>query len=260
MKKYPICDKLKENASIHCTALVITENVITGDSDLPSFAQPSDELRSGTITFVKFEGKVYGITCWHVVEIYRSFLKESGNEFSHSMRTMVNGFYVILDRFIKPSPDFGLPDIDIAILELNSKHVSAIGKVPYDLQNESAAPPGIRYGYAVGFPERLKRKEGVTSCGHQIAMPQVEILAELNGMPNHRFSLNSELPERTDQENFSGMSGGPIFWSTEEDYGMFGIIYEGGVGSELSGGKSVHIYGEKASKHEIRNWISQVNA
>lgn len=249
-----------ENASIHCASLVITENVIAGDSGMPSFAQPSDELRSGTITFVKYKEKTYGITCWHVIEIYRNYLSKSASEFSHSMRTMVNGFYVVLDRFVKPKPDLGLPEIDIAIREINPGHINAIGKIPYDLENESSVPSAIGHGYAVGFPEVLKRKVNVNSFGHQISMPQVEILAEINGMPDNRFSLNSELPERPEKEEYSGMSGGPIFWSTEEHYGIFGIIYEGGIGSELSDGKSVHIYGEKAGKQEIINWISQVNA
>lgn len=93
MSEYLVCDALIENASIHCAALVITENVITSGNGMPSFAQPSEELRNGTITFVKYNEKVYGITCWHVIKIYRDYLAESGSEYSHSLRTMVNGFY-----------------------------------------------------------------------------------------------------------------------------------------------------------------------
>lgn len=117
MTQYLVCDQLIENASIHCAALVITQNVISSGDGMPSFAQPSDELRSGTITFVKHKEKVYGITCWYVIEIYRKYLNESGNEFSHSLRTMVNGFYVVFDRFIKPEQEWGMPEIDIAIRE-----------------------------------------------------------------------------------------------------------------------------------------------
>lgn len=260
MAQYLVCDELIENASIHCAALVITKNVISLGNGMPSFAQPSEELRSGTITFVKYKEKVYGITCWHVIEIYRKYLEESGNNFSHSLRTMVNGFYVVLDRFIRPKPDFGMPNVDIAIRELNPDHLIAIGKVPYDLDVNNHDPSKIEFGYAVGFPETLKKKVNESSLGHQISMPQVEILAEINGMPNNRFSLNSELPERPEQEDYSGMSGGPIFWSTENKYGIFGIIYEGGIGSELAEGKSIHIYGEHAQRDEIIKWISQINA
>lgn len=260
MAEYSVCDALMENASIHCAALVITKNVISGGSGLPSFAQPSEKLRSGTITFVKHQGGVYGITCWHVIKIYRGFLEESGSEFSHSMRTMVNGFYVVLDRFIKPKPIIGMPEVDIAIRKINPEHVQAIGKVAYDLDCEPTPPSDIKHGYAVGFPENMKKKVNEDSFGRKISMPQVEILAEINNMPNSRFSLNSELPERPKQEDYSGMSGGPIFWSTDNEYGIFGIIYEGGVGSVLSSGKSVHIYGEKADRDEIIRWISQANA
>jgi|SRR6056297_300495 len=260
MANYPVCDVLMENASIHCATLVITENVISGGSGLPSFAQPSEQLRSGTITFVNYKNRVYGITCWHVIEIYRDFLRNSGSDFSHSMRTMVNGFYMVLDRFIRPEPVTGMAEIDIAIREINPDHVKAIGKIPFDLDNEPTPPSDIKHGYAVGFPENMKKKVNVDSFGHQISMPQVKILAEVNGMPNNRFSLNSELPERPEQENYSGMSGGPIFWSTDNEYGIFGIIYEGGVGSELASGKSVHIFGEKADRNEIIRWISQINA
>jgi len=259
MIDYPICDRLKENAAIHCAALVITKNIVTSGSGMPSFAQPSDELRSGTITFVEYKGRVYGVTCWHVIEIYRNYINKSGNNFSHSMRTMLNGFHVILDHFIRPSSDFGLPKVDIAIREISSKHVNAIGKLPYNLDNDSSVPSEIRHGYAVGFPEALKRKVNINSSGHQISMPQVEILAEINRMPDSRFSLNSELPKRPKQDEYSGMSGGPIFWSTDDNYGIFGIIYEGGIGTELSGGKSVHVYGEKADRQDIIKWISQVN-
>ena len=196
MTQYLVCDQLIENASIHCAALVITQNMIRSGNGMPSFAQPSEELRSGTITFVKYKEKVYGITCWHVIEIYRKYLKDSGNNFSHSLRTMVNGFYVVLDRFIKPNPEFGMPEIDIAIRELNPAHLIAIGKVPYDLDHSNDAPSQIDFGYAVGFPETMKKKVNENSLGHQISIPQVEILAEINGMPNNRFSLNSELPER----------------------------------------------------------------
>ncbi len=249
-----------EDAAIHCAALVITENVITGGTGAPSFAQPSDKLRSGTITFVEYNDKVYGITCWHVIDIYRRYLTESGNQFSHSLQTMVNGFYAVLDRFIKPSPDFGMPEIDIAIREINPKHVQAIGKIPYNIDGNPNTPAHIRHGYAVGFPESLKKKVNADPFGYQVSMPQVEILAEITKMPEGRFSLNSELPEKPKYDDYSGMSGGPIFWSTENDYGIFGIIYEGGVGSELADGKSVHIYGEKADKKEIIRWISQINA
>ena len=56
------------------------------------------------------------------------------------------------------------------------------------------------------------------------------------------------------------MSGGPIFWTTESEYGIFGTIYEGGVGSAFSDGKSVYVYGESATPEVIKGWIRQIEA
>jgi hypothetical protein len=259
-KTFLICDGLSENPSKHCAALVVTENVLKNINGWPHFAQPSDDLRNGTLTFIKTNGRVYGITCWHVIQHFREQLSQSGNLHSHSMRTMVNGFYVVLDRFIRPEPQFGDPPLDIAVRELDPDLVSAIGKVPIDLDIQPKMQSYIRYGYAVGFPETMKYKRMEDQSGYRISMPHVEILAEINGLPTRRFALFSELNDKPSQTDYSGMSGGPIFWSTKEDYGIFGIVYEGGVGSELSDGKSVYVYGEVATQEAIEDWLNQLPA
>ena len=73
MVDYPITESLKRNASIHCTTLAITQNLITGPG-WPQAAQPDAALRNGTLTFVKSGGRTYGITCQHVVQHYRDVL------------------------------------------------------------------------------------------------------------------------------------------------------------------------------------------
>jgi len=176
------------------------------------------------------------------------------------MRTMVNGFYVVIDTFIRPTPQLGLPQLDIAIREINPDLVTTIGKTPFDLDVEKNVPESIRHGYAVGFPETMKRKIMEDRTGYRISMPHVEILAEIRDMPSQRFSLNSELLNQPEQSDYSGMSGGPIFWSTENEYGMIGIIYEGGTGYELAEGKSVHVFGEYAPPDVIKDWIRQIHA
>ncbi|WP_157959017.1 hypothetical protein [Salinicola endophyticus] len=49
------------------------------------------------------------------------------------MRTMLNGFYVVQDRFFIPSADFGQPQPDIAIRELNAAFLETIEKEAIDL-------------------------------------------------------------------------------------------------------------------------------
>lgn len=258
MKKYPICDALYANPSQHCATLAITENTANAEDGSQRFAQPYEDLRNGTLTFVKSGGRVFGITCWHVIDHFRQQLVISGSTHSHTMRTMVNGFYVVLDRFIRPQPQFGDPLLDIAVRELNPDFPSTIGKVPIDLDMQLEAPQVFSYGYAVGFPEAMKFKKKEDLGGARISMPQLEILAEIDGLPTRRFTLYSELDRPPVHADYSGMSGGPIFWSTESDYGVFGITYEGGVGSELSGGKNLYVYGELATPILIKEWLNQI--
>lgn len=258
MKNFPLCSTLAQNPTKYCAALVVTKNIIEEQGNWPRLAEPSDALRNGTLTFVKSEGRVFGITCWHVIEHFRKKLQESGNQFSHSMRTMVNGFYVVLDRFIRPEPQFGDPPIDIAVRELNPDLLSTIGKEAIDLDLLLDPPQSLEHGLGVGFPETMKYKKMEDNAGYRVSMPQVEILAEIGGLPTRRFTLFSELAEKPVQTDYSGMSGGPIFWSTENTFGIFGIIYEGGVGSELSEGRTVYLYGELATPSIIKGWLNQV--
>lgn len=49
------------------------------------------------------------------------------------------------------------------------------------------------------------------------------------------------------------MSGGPIFWETEDDYGIYGISYEAGVWGATGNGKCISVFGELATPAEIEH-------
>jgi hypothetical protein len=254
MIEYPIAEKLHRNAAIHCVTLVVTENINTRSS-APLLAQPDAALRNGTLTIVKSEGRTYGITCQHVIRHYRDVLAASGDPGSHTMRTMLNGFYVVIDRFVQPRAQLGDSIPDIAIREINPDHVAHIGKEAIDLDAMSVMPEKMRHAYAVGFPETLKyHKYDNDQLGYRVSMPHIEILAELQGRPDKRFTMFSELQTPAPDIDYSGMSGGPIFWSTEENYGILGIIYEGGPGKS---NETMFVYGEIATPDVIKSWIAQ---
>lgn len=255
MADYPVADQLHKNPAIHCATLAITQNVIIG-TEWPKFAEPDAGLRNGTLTFVKSDGRTYAITCQHIIQHYRDVLKSSGREFSHSMRTMLNGFHHVQDRFIQPTAQHGDGPPDIAIREINPDHIAHIGKRPLDLDALREPPEGIRHAYAVGFPESLKynKHDEGDRFGYRASIPQVEVLAELSRRPDRRFTMFSELAKPAADIDYSGMSGGPIFWSTEDEYGILGIVYEGGPGE---GNSSIYVYGELATPDVIRDWIAQ---
>lgn len=253
MTQFPIAGKLGMNAAIHCATLVVTQNVLTS-ANWPKMAQPDSALRNGTLTFVKSEGRTFGITCHHVVKHYRDVVAASGGEGSYSMRTMLNGFYVVIDRFVQPENAYGEPEIDVAIREVREDFIAHLGKEALDLDVMLDPPDSMRHALAVGFPEKLKYHKIDDQPGYRVSMPQVEILAELPGRPDRRFTMFSELQKPAQDIDYSGMSGGPIYWSTEESYGIVGIIYEGGPSSDLN---SIYVYGELATPEIIRGWIAQ---
>jgi len=255
-RQYKICDDLDTQGQKHCAALVITKDWIEGPKGMPQLAQPSNALRNGTLTFIRSEGRVYGITCWHVITHYRD-LNKKDPLLTYSMRTMVNGFKIVLDRFLRPVAEYLMPQPDIAIRELRDDFPAAIGKVPIDIDNSVPLPHDITFGYAIGFPEGLKRKTDESGCQFKVVMPHAMVLAETNGFPKSRFSLHSDLHSIQPFSNLSGMSGGPIFWSTEDVYGIMGIIYED-IGEAVGfGGNFIHLAGELATTDIIRDWIQQ---
>lgn len=256
-EQYKLNGQLVDNAGVHCACLGIYKNHINDNRGLLRPPSPLDILRNCTITFVKSEGKVYGITCWHVIEQLQEYHDETGDTYSHSFYTLVKGFNCIINTFINPKSENVNTFIDIAIRELNPALLESIGKVPLDLDNQ-ITPYDIKFGYAVGFPETIRYKKSFMD-GEQISMPQCEILAEINRIPKERFVLHNELENVPKPKNYSGMSGGPIFWCNGENYGIYGIAYEAGTGGELTGDHGIFVYGEYAAPEEIKMWIDQIN-
>jgi hypothetical protein len=167
---------------------------------------------------------------------------------------MLNGFYVVMDCFVQPHAQFGDSVPDITIREINPDHVAHVGKEAMDLDAMKEAPEDICHAYAVGFPEKLKYHRYDNQPGYRVSLPQVEILAELQGRPHRRLTMFSELQKPAPDIDYSGMSGGPIFWSTEDEYGILGIIYEGGPGE---GNETIYVYSEIATPDVIKSWIAQ---
>lgn len=254
---FPLCNFFNNNDALHCASLVITPNLIEDNRGRKTFSQPSEVISNGTITFIEYDQKTYGITCWHIIEIFRNAENKHG-ENSHTMRTMVNGFYIILDQFVRPSPELGQSQIDIAIREMNPEHIKKIGKAPIKLEFLPDIPDELHHAIAIGFPTKLKYKKPENAAFHRISMPHVSIVAELSGgKPIQRFNMFSELGEKPDVIDFSGISGGPIYWSTEKDYGIIGINYESVAGSEMLGEKSIQVSGELATPEIIKKWIQE---
>jgi hypothetical protein len=248
---YTISEEFGANACKHCAPLFIVRQHIE--------VAPRAEDPSATLTFIKFQGRTYGITCKHVVTTLRDRIKESGSEFSHTFFIALKRHHVVQDRFFIPPGDWVTPEPDIAIRELIPDFPAHVGKIALDIDaNPVPALSEVSFAIAVGFPDRLKTQTP-SSLGYQLAMPCVHAVADNISKAGPSFTLFSELQATPNIRDLSGMSGGPIYWSDQAAYGLLGITYESSpLEDSLSGTASVHIKGHLADREAVERWVSHV--
>jgi hypothetical protein len=215
---FPVSDSLMVNMCKHCVTLSIAVNALP--------VNPNPELRSATLTFVQFNSRTYGITCKHVVDALNKENKKAG-EGTYSFYTFANGTYWVDNKFSAAPPlDFIEVAPDLVIREIHPDMPKAIGKKPFVIDDaEDICLGSLQHGIAVGFPEEKKfyHKDNI---GTRVAESCIYVIAELHSKPGTQFWLFSELPDVPNISSYSGMSGGPVYWSTLEKYGLLGICYE----------------------------------
>ena len=248
---YTVSDEFGANACKHCASLFIIRQHV---EMVPTVDDPS-----ATLTFIKFHGRTYGVTCKHVVKSLRYEIKKSGSEHSHTFFIALKRHHVVQDRFVVPPGDWVTPEPDIAIRELHPDFPAHVGKVALDVEANPVPPlPEVSFAVAVGFPDRLKTQT-TGPLGYQLAMPCVHAVAENHSKAGPSFTLFSELPATPGIRDLSGMSGGPIYWSDETAYGLLGITYESSpLEGSISGSSSVHIKGHHADLETFERWVSHV--
>lgn len=253
MTIYPLPDNFLSDTAEHCTAIFICDSRIG--------VEPNENDLNATLTFVEFGGKVYGITCKHVVNISKN---KEVSKINTCFATLTKGTYFILNEFIcPPSEVFVYPAPDIAIRQIHPDFPQAIGKIPIKLErNNIPALDTIRYAVAVGYPTEEKRKVNIQN-GHRIEMPCIHALAEISSVNenNGQLSLHSELKQTIQIKDFSGISGGPVFWSTEAEYGLLGITYEtlppNPLENSLGGVPRITIKAELVTSERFKHWLIQ---
>lgn len=248
---YTVSDEFGANACKHCAPIFIIRQHVE--------MAPTAEDPSATLTFIKFRARIYGITCKHVVSLLREKIKESESDFSHTFFIALKRHHVVLDRFVIPPGDWVTPEPDIAIRELNPDLPEYVGKVALDIDaNLVPRLSEVSFAVAVGFPDRLKTQSSAP-LGYQLAMPCVHAVADNHSTSGPSFTLFSELQNTPSIRDLSGMSGGPIYWSSDSAYGLLGITYESSPSEgALAGNASVHIKGHLADRETIERWVSHV--
>jgi len=255
------------------------------DNELLAKENNYPNIRNGTLTFIKYNDVIYGITCRHVVEAlnkYNEINKKHWLDNYHvsgqlpdvaqmhffipknEYQIHINSdFYFIRgDEFTNEYPDIAITVIDRNVLKLSNR-------VPIDIQdvdnnfiiNSDTENMGA---IAVGYPELL-REIGDTNTNliSELKISVVNIVANIASVTSNKVRLLSELREVDPKvNNLSGMSGGPILGTNEERWGLIGIITQARdiqpKNDSFFTEPTVWIEGEKIDIKLLESWITAI--
>ena len=188
---------------------------------------PRASSETATVTFIKFGGRTFAVTAWHVIAILQDLAVKDGAPFEGYSCLQAPGV-AILGPFLRPPAQFPDKQPDVAICPIHPDLPKTIHKTPFEIVPESDAKWPVPFAIAVGFPTNSKEEIHDETGGKRLALSCVHAVAEGLASPgtSDQVQFNSELPERPAISSLSGMSGGPVFWSDEERYGLIGFVKE----------------------------------
>ena len=248
---YHVSEELWKIAPTYCAALFLHKVDLLGAP--ASLSDPN-----GTITFAKYGNTVYGITCNHVVQELRKLQAEDPKSF-YCFQTVHKRFSAIYDRFSQPLADIGSAGVrpDIAIRVINPELVKVMEKSPILLDGtDHPGPETLTHAIIAGFPKSAMY-EVKDSIGTQIAMGRTQALADIVWVGPGSIKLRSHFNEVPVVSKFGGFSGGPIFWTDGDAYGLLGIIIEAHTMPE-DDGLVLQLYGELVSESRFAYWLNHL--
>jgi hypothetical protein len=271
---YSINKKILRKLYKHCVSVWIGSSTTAISVDNPEYgflpidtfiAEPRD-IRSATLTFVKTSNRCYAITCFHVVESVEQFNKTFCSEQgisadtckAYTLYTVTNKHIDLSDlEFRRPIPQYPDTQPDIVIAEIDEEIISGMGKIPINLDVNEVIPIDLKFAVAVGFPEKMKRRKEIDGQ-KRIAMGHYEIVAALVGEYDKTVTLHSALKTKVPR-NYSGMSGGPIFWVNKYHYNLLGIVWESPRENyNVFPENEIMLRGTRACPATVKEWIKEL--
>lgn len=221
-------DHVHKVALSHCEPLFLSLPFL-GDGH-------SSEKANGTITFIEYKGRIFGVTCAHVydeqVTAGKWLTLHGKDRYIYQLGTFTQDGYKSLLRPLRDKSDDGP---DIAIIELGESvrkiHFERKGKQAINLDNW--AEPSwseIKVPVAFGYPTEHKTKpENLLSS--QLVSVAAEATRAITAN-DESFLLASSL-ESDNTYFFSGMSGGPVYHVADPKANptLIGIVFQGIPGS-----------------------------
>ena len=203
----------------------------------------TDKTENATLTFIKYNNRIYAVTCMHVINHLNSKREELNDQWytlSLSLERVIIQLSDIdhsdptkrKDVLRKLKSNFNGEEVDIVIAPIDShweliKTKKNKKAVDLDKWNEPKWEE-FKMGTAFGFPTEHKEIQG-----EYVSAPCINASAEIvSSLTQHstQFTLFSTL-SKPHGYFFSGLSGGVIILSSEESFELAGIVYEGQPGS-----------------------------
>jgi hypothetical protein len=282
------CADAELDARIHrmCAPLFATEQFLKQGHDVST--------TSATVTFVKFEGRIFGVTCHHVLSAFYAIAMRdqrriiptihSGPAIHHIGQVTDHGGYrwafqscreflkpadvddseagVALDRRNSDKPDIAIAELTtLWSLLQNFRSAEAIDLDSWIEPDWSATQP---VAMAFGYPDDHKYR-----AGDKIAAPMPRVSAELGNRPSAdkpQFALCSTLPTAHGW-GFSGLSGGPIVIADtiKDRYTVIGITFEGNPSAKefkptqesFLRAEDILLMGHYLSPDRFRDWLNR---
>lgn len=276
--------KFERNVHKYCASIWIgssckgisTRNPEAGFSSISLHSRIPKKIRNGTLTFVKTDGRYFGITCKHLINLYNkmneNYIKELCNKYPDSKEAHIKSGYKAYGLFTQNDIEIDLsehefkqvlpqwPDNipDVVITKLDEKTVFSLKKRAVDLDKDEEIPDDLYFGVAVGYPENLKYRKDLGNNETAISMPVCVAASYINEVPSGSFTLCGKSDKEVER-NFSGMSGGPIFWNHRCRHNIMGIIYESpNQQYKVFDNRHVVVSGELATPKRIKDWIREL--
>lgn len=242
-------------------------------------------VRNGTLTFVSVDNEIYGITCRHVID-----LLEQQNEIRQKKLSSIIGEQFIKNPLLQyhfffpkggeqvhinshfhkmPGDEFTNTYPDIAAARIERKKFNSIGRTALPLNSV----PDTQFflndnitGLAIGYAEEARKIANENDSKTSMVISAVQIFAPLTNVKEESVTLYAELDHIPEADNLSGMSGGPILWSDENNWGLIGIIKKGhdlksksqGVGNAISNNPNIWVDGVRISSPELVDWLREL--
>jgi hypothetical protein len=186
---------------------------------------PAADDPTATVTFILFERKTYAVTAGHVIDIFKQAAEVE--------RCYPEGYFVpaqpgtlIGPPFVKPHPRFTDRAPDIALRPIDPALPAHVGKRAFELRKDAIPTFPLPAALAVGFPTAAKERVE-DPLGERLRLQGVHAVAQGLGSPDtDQIQFWSEIPERPLIGKLSGMSGGPVFWSVDDGFGLLGFVKE----------------------------------